>query len=214
MSKAGVERAGGFPFFSGGSGRPPWWGVSSEQSAEMMACLPAPEGSGLGGGCRQRALSGSMGGGTDHSSEQARRLMEGFKQSNIVFKSHFGCCVRSSLWRDRGLNSRDHQRLLQATQKTGRWLWPGLECHRWPKVLFWMHWRRSEQFYWWTGGKGHQTRLQDFSATAERMGDKPQGNMRLKRKGVNQEFGAHQVPRPLEHPRGDREGRWTCRSLE
>ena len=57
----------------------------------MMACLPAPgEDVGVGG----RELSG----GTDHSSEQARRLMEGFKQSNdIILKSHFGCCVGSSL---------------------------------------------------------------------------------------------------------------------
>lgn len=61
----------------------------------MMACLPAPGEEVGGGGWGQRARGG--GGGTDHSSEQARRLMEGFKQSNIVFKSHFGCCVRSSL---------------------------------------------------------------------------------------------------------------------
>lgn len=51
--------------------------------------------------------------------------------------------------------------------------------------------------------KDIRPRLQDFSATAERMGGKPQGNMRLKRKGVNQEFGAHQVlDVPLERPRG------------
>ena len=34
-------------------------------------------------------------------------------------------------------------------------------------------------------------------------GGEPQGNMRLERKGVNQEFGAHQVlDVPLERPRG------------
>lgn len=44
-------------------------------------------------------------------------------------------------------------------------------------------------------------------------GDKPQGNMRLKRKGVNQEFGGTSGSRrPLEHPRGDREKADICRS--
>lgn len=51
-----------------------------------------------------------------------------------------------------------------------------------------------------------RTSDQDFKISVQQLkgwGEKPQGNMRLKRKGVNQEFGAHQVlDVPLERPRG------------
>ena len=47
---------------------------------------------------------------------------------------------------------------------------------------------------------------QDFKISVQQLkgwGGEPQGNMHLERKGVNQEFGAHQVlDVPLERPRG------------
>ena len=182
MSKAGGERARGF--FSGGAGRPPWWGDIWAGRWEMMACLPAPgEEVGVGG----RELSG----GTDHSSEQARRLMEGFKQSNdIILKSHFGCCVESSLWRDRGWTPETIRGYCKQLRRQDG----GFDQSWVPQVaqsaFLNAFWRRRRRFYWWIGGKGHQTRLQDFSATAERMGG---GNHRetcvLRGKGSTRSLG-------------------------
>lgn len=163
-----------------------------------MACLPAPSEE-VGAGGRELA------GGTDHSSEQARRLMEGFKQSNdIILKSHFGCCVGSSLWRDRGWTPktiRGYCKQLRRQDDSFDQSWVPQVAQ---STFLNAFWRRRWRFSWWIGGKGHQTKTSRFQCNSWKDGgEKPQGNMRLKRKGVNQEFGAHQVlDVPLERPRG------------